>query len=627
MSSLPIPNNVKKYLGFGTKFIPKLPSDPKLINDSIKDFTRRVRIKELFKDKSNNNDFNPVFHIKSNWDPGISSNSNIEIGLRHLRANVGPLNYSNNTSHYNSKLNNIVPKPFHDFIHHPDIIIKPSDKNLGLTVLDKSWYMNEGLRQLEDTKYYSSIPYDTIVPHMDKFIHQISKEATSLLSFICSVNSSIIDSKQVKYLNYCIINNKSIPTFHLLPKIHKTPVLGRPIVPSHSWLTTGFSVWIDSILQKVLPKLDFIIKDTKSLVNTLEKLSIPSAGELWLVTGDVSSMYTNIPTNEKTYKIISYIVDEYLDLLPQDSLILERTLAFIMNNNYFKFNDKYYRQVNGIAMGTACAPTFANIFMYYIESSYFENVYSSGLYNTPLYYGRYIDDIFFIFNGSKTELDLFLQDFDNFREYNNQLKISWTSSNTSIDFLDLVISVNSKQRLELSTHQKTLNKYLYVPFSSYHPKDNKTGFIKAELIRYVRNSSTYFNFAVAAKKFFTRLRARGYPPRYLIWVFSQVHYSKRSTYLLDVPKKYDASLVPFITTYNPIWELPNLKNGLRKFSSFNPTFRPVIAFKRNKNINDLINKANVRKLNGKKIHSLISENLCWSRDKKPRPNSQPPTLT
>ncbi|KAI8968777.1 hypothetical protein BDB01DRAFT_695692, partial [Pilobolus umbonatus] len=58
-----------------------------------------------------------------------------------------------------------------------------------------------------------------------------------------------------------------------------------------------------------------------------------------------------------------------------------------------------------------------------------------------------------------------------------------------------------------------LNKYLYVPFHSYHPKENKSGFIKAELIRYVRNCSSYEDFATVASNFFVRLRDRGYPPR------------------------------------------------------------------------------------------------------------------
>ncbi|KAI9310389.1 hypothetical protein BX666DRAFT_1820872, partial [Dichotomocladium elegans] len=58
-----------------------------------------------------------------------------------------------------------------------------------------------------------------------------------------------------------------------------------------------------------------------------------------------------------------------------------------------------------------------------------------------------------------------------------------------------------------------LNQYLYVPFCSYHPLANKKGFIKAELIRYARNSSTVSAFNTMVVKFFYRLRQHGYPPR------------------------------------------------------------------------------------------------------------------
>jgi hypothetical protein len=512
-----------------------------------------------------------------------------------------------------SRTNQVIPKNFNDFIYHPDILIKPSDKNLGLTILDKKWYVDEGLNQLSDQSFYRGPLTEDIVKFPTIFIDRISRQANKLISRLN--NSPLTTPQHIKYLKHCILTKRTIPTFHLLPKIHKTPIKGRPIVPSHSWLTTGFSVWIDSILQKILPELDIIIKDTKSLIIQLEKVILPP-GEIWLVTGDVSSMYTNIPTNTTTYQSLSNFISSKLSLTPCEKTLLEQTFRFIMANNYFEFNGSYYKQVNGIAMGTACAPAFANLFMYLAERKFFDDNASQTL---PIYYGRYIDDIFMIFKGTHSELQSFLNKFDSTRPYHNELKITWQFSPMSIEFLDLVVHVQrDKNRIEFSTHQKPLNKYLYVPFCSYHPRDSKTGFIKAELIRYVRNSSTYHSFATIAKKFFTRLRARGYPPRYLIWVFSKVFYNKRSEYLQGSKHNYDSSMIPFVTTYNPLWELPHLKNGLRKFTSLNPHYRPVIAFKRNKNIADFINKANKFKLR-KKVLSRPGTELSSDRFKKTKP--------
>ncbi|KAG1507700.1 hypothetical protein G6F52_011570 [Rhizopus delemar] len=129
-------SDVVKYLGFGTKFIPKPTPNFKLLESSVQDFTRRIRLKEFFKDNENQS-FDSRFHVpsRSNWQPPPCTDQNIEKGLRLLKANTFKLKYAPvNTS----GLNSILPKPVTTFINNPDIIIKQADKNLGLTVLDKS---------------------------------------------------------------------------------------------------------------------------------------------------------------------------------------------------------------------------------------------------------------------------------------------------------------------------------------------------------------------------------------------------------------------------------------------------------------------------------------------------------
>jgi hypothetical protein len=41
-----------------------------------------------------------------------------------------------------------------------------------------------------------------------------------------------------------------------------------------------------------------------------------------------------------------------------------KILKLILENNYFTFNDKYFKQNLGVAMGCICGPTIANIFVY-----------------------------------------------------------------------------------------------------------------------------------------------------------------------------------------------------------------------------------------------------------------------
>ena len=55
-------------------------------------------------------------------------------------------------------------------------------------------------------------------------------------------------------------------------------------------------------------------------------------------------------------------------------------------------------------------------------------------------------------------------------------------------FLDLNVHVFG-HRISFSTHQKTLNQYLYIHAQSSHPKHMKAAIIQTELIRFLQTNS------------------------------------------------------------------------------------------------------------------------------------------
>ena len=54
--------------------------------------------------------------------------------------------------------------------------------------------------------------------------------------------------------------------------------------------------------------------------------------------------------------------------------------------SFFTFNKKYYKQVDGVAKGSLLGPALANIFICSFE-------------NKPVFYRRYVDDIFALFSS------------------------------------------------------------------------------------------------------------------------------------------------------------------------------------------------------------------------------------
>ena len=97
------------------------------------------------------------------------------------------------------------------------------------------------------------------------------------------------------------------------------------------------------------------------------------------------------------------------------------------------FDNKYYSQIDGVAMGSPLGRTLANIFLCYYKSNWLED---SPKDFKPVYYKRYVDDIFVLFN--KTEHAQFLLEHRNKKHKNMKFSIK-TEINESLSFLDVKI--------------------------------------------------------------------------------------------------------------------------------------------------------------------------------------------
>ena len=111
---------------------------------------------------------------------------------------------------------------------------------------------------------------------------------------------------------------------------------------------------------------------------------------------------------------------------------------------------------------------------------------------------------------------------------NERIKITYEISDSKTSFLDFRLFIDSTHStLQYSTFQKPINKYLYIPFESFHPTSKNRAFIKGELVRYARNSSTFTSFGEMRALFWKRLRLRGYPAKFLLPIFKEINYSNR----------------------------------------------------------------------------------------------------
>ena len=95
-------------------------------------------------------------------------------------------------------------------------------------------------------------------------------------------------------------------------------------------------------------------------------------------------------------------------------------------------------------MGTKMGPSYANLFVGYVENNFFSNYHGPK----PHLYKRYIDDCVGATSSSREELNQFITSVNSFHP---ALKYTWEISENSLAFLDIKLSVNDNG-LSTSVH-------------------------------------------------------------------------------------------------------------------------------------------------------------------------------
>ena len=83
----------------------------------------------------------------------------------------------------------------------------------------------------------------------------------------------------------------------------------------------------------------------------------------------VTSLITIIPLQETIDIAVNLIFNHDLNL-NITKIELKKLFLFDTSQTHFIFNSKFYKQINGVAMGSPLAPALANIFMGFYKSKW-----------------------------------------------------------------------------------------------------------------------------------------------------------------------------------------------------------------------------------------------------------------
>ena len=244
------------------------------------------------------------------------------------------------------------------------------------------------------------------------------------------------------------------------------------------------------------------LKNSDDLIHRLEsipKLNLVDITNTWLITFDFESLYTNI-----TRKYVMYMLNtalKYHFLTQKEYHACSQLYNFMQDNTFFHIgHEKFYRQINGLTMGSYDAQNTSNNVLLFHELDLLKHPLIQKFVKC---YSRYIDDGFCIIQG-----DIYI--VHEIRKIIStilptEIPIEFCIRKFRNNFLDLWITLDNNTfkdgKLAYHIYQKEFNTYSYIHRNSNHPRYIFHGIIKTEHIRYKRKSSSYLERSHIQKLF------------------------------------------------------------------------------------------------------------------------------
>lgn len=589
-------------LSKGLKFIPT-PSTIGAKTEILRDFdefSRKLRCRFLF--SSDGNRLHP-FRENTGYIPNYSCEA-LENYIFQTKLDLSSMKIER----FRDNLSHSERSSIQSLKNDKTIIIKKADKSSNFVILDKDAYLSEANKQLSSNHYkvIDQFDFTALRYHVNEYLNDMYKR-------------NVLDKITYEYLIKGNQKTYGPGHLHILPKIHKlnsedldkvkenksenakiVPP-GRPIISQIGTITEFVSRYIDYLLVPIVQKQHTYIRDSSDVILKLE--SIKPQNNCILCSFDISQMYTNCPIDE-IVSAVRTTYDKYdkshleINYPPTEDLIY--LLKIVLENNVFDFNGQLYQQCIGSAIGTSCAPEVCSILMYQIMNEILslfekrENIF---------FYKQYLDDGIFIYHGCKSELDSFFELANNHHRF---LKFTYELSETDITFLDVHLFKGRRflheNILDIKTHFKPTNSFLYLQRDSCHKKHVFRAFIHGEIIRYRRSTNNDNDLQEILAKFKLNLIKRGYKENEIVDWFNEAMSGDRNDLIKSGDRSNVKKDIPLVMTtkYNPCitkihkkilkhWHL--IDNDVvckKKFPR-----QPMIAYKRHKNLADLLTSTKI----------------------------------
>ena len=110
---------------------------------------------------------------------------------------------------------------------------------------------------------------------------------------------------------------------------------------------------------------------------------------------DIESSFTNMPSEETINICVDKLFQNYTKVNNLTKETFRSLLELATLDSYLIFDGKYYKQKDGVAMGSPLGPTLATVFLCHFEEQWMSNC---PIHYKPISYRRYVDHKFLLYS-------------------------------------------------------------------------------------------------------------------------------------------------------------------------------------------------------------------------------------
>ena len=331
-----------------------------------------------------------------------------------------------------------------------------------------------------------------------QYSRQILRKTTQLESDANKIWKDICEKHDFDFKLWMNFNsvNCTLPCLYVNVKTHKfdinyftnkvnpSDLKVRPIISCCNSPTEHLAWIVTQIISQLLQFIPTHLNSFNQHLDNLTNIHSQNNVNQHFFSADINALYTNLNIEGCIASVMDMIYEfqDSIDMMNISRPELQYMLEFILSNSFFSFDNKLYKQVDGLFMGLRPSPPIAVIRLWTFVR---DSVYTDTRYiHIAQHFKLYIDDGCGIVT-SRTEAEIFLQAI---ADKDPDGKLSWelefqTDGDTWIPFLNTEVRITTDGNIKTRLYRKPQKRNITLHAKSHHPSSMKKNTIKKRFFR------------------------------------------------------------------------------------------------------------------------------------------------